>query len=182
MKRLTFLIVLVVAILGSIRIEAKADRDAQSYNMTRALEEMNNENFDAAGEYLAKELADNPKNSRACYWMSVIQFKAGDCGQAMSYVNQTIKYTPKKDNVYLGRAYASRAVLTTMAGDTITALDDYGKALKISPEDTEILEHYGQLLYELDRYDDADKIYNRIVAINPTSVMGYMGLGRDAHA
>lgn len=38
------------------------------------------------------------------------------------------------------------------------------------------------MLYELKRYDEADNAYRRIIAINPTSVMGYMGLGRDAYA
>lgn len=89
---------------------------------------------------------------------------------------------PKKDKEYTGRAYASRAHLYAIAGDTITAFADFNQAIKINPDDEDMQEAYGQMLYELKRYDDADAAYRCIIAINPTSVMGYMGLGRDAYA
>lgn len=56
------------------------------------------------------------------------------------------------------------------------------KAIRINPDDEDVQEALGQMLYELKRYDEADNAYRRIIAINPTSVMGYMGLGRDAYA
>lgn len=82
----------------------------------------------------------------------------------------------------MGRAYASRAQLYAITGDTIQSLNDFTTALKTNPADADILESYGQMLYELKRYDEADNNYRQIISINPASVMGYMGLGRDAYA
>ena len=182
MKHLTFAIIILSAVFGITRVEAKTDSAAQSYNMTRAMEELRNENTASASEYLTKEISKNPKNGYAHHLMALLHSGEEQYDQAMSSINLAIKYLPKKDINYLGRAYASRAELYAIAGDTITSLNDFNKALKINPDDADILETYGQMLYELKRYDDADKIYTRIVELNPTSVMGYMGLGRDAYA
>lgn len=180
MKHFTLAITLFLLIFGALQIDAKSNSEQESYNMTRAKEELRNGNKASAADYLTKEILANPKNGYAHLNLSSILFEAEDYNRAMSSLNLAIKHLPKKDTETIGGAYASRAKLYAIARDTISALKDFGEALRISPKDTDILEPYGQMLYELDRYDDADAIYNRIVAINPTSVMGYMGLGRNA--
>lgn len=154
----------------------------QSYNFTRALEEAKNGNKADAMDYLAKEVRENPNNGYAHMTMAILQADAENYNDAMTSINLAIKKLPKKDKEYTGRAYASRAHLYAIAGDTITALADFDKAIRINPDDEDVQEALGQMLYELKRYDEADNAYRRIIAINPTSVMGYMGLGRDAYA
>lgn len=154
----------------------------QSYNFTRALEEAKNGNNADAMDYLAKEVRENPNNGYAHMTMAILQADAENYNDAMTSINLAIKKLPKKDKEYTGRAYASRAHLYAIAGDTITALADFDKAIRINPDDEDVQEALGQMLYELKRYDEADNAYRRIMAINPTSVMGYMGLGRDAYA
>lgn len=154
----------------------------QSYNFTRALEEAKKGNNADAMDYLSKEVRENPNNGYAHMTMAILQADAENYNDAMTSINLAIKKLPKKDKEYTGRAYASRAHLYAIAGDTITALADFDKAIRINPDDEDVQEALGQMLYELKRYDDADNAYRRIIAINPTSVMGYMGLGRDAYA
>lgn len=154
----------------------------QSYNFTRALEEAKNGNKADAMDYLAKEVSENPNNGYAHMTMAILQADAENYNDAMTSINLAIKKLPKKDKEYTGRAYASRAHLYAIAGDTITALADFDKAIRINPDDEDVQEALGQMLYELKRYDEADNAYRHIIAINPTSVMGYMGLGRDAYA
>lgn len=154
----------------------------QSYNFTRALEEAKKGNNADAMDYLAKEVRENPNNGYAHMTMAILQADAENYNDAMTSINLAIKKLPKKDKEYTGRAYASRAHLYAIAGDTITALADFDKAIRINPDDEDVQEALGQMLYELKRYDEADNAYRRIIAINPTSVMGYMGLGRDAYA
>lgn len=154
----------------------------QSYNFTRALEEAKKGNNADAMDYLAKEVRENPNNGYAHMTMAILQADAENYNDAMTSINLAIKKLPKKDKEYTGRAYASRAHLYAIAGDTITALADFDKAIRINPDDEDVQEAFGQMLYELKRYDEADDVYRRIIAINPTSVMGYMGLGRDAYA
>lgn len=177
------LILLTLIAIVSISIVSFAQpQGKQSYNFTRALEEAKKGNNADALDYLSKEVSENPNNGYAHMTMAILQTDAENYNDAMASINLAIKKLPKKDKEYTGRAYASRAHLYAIAGDTITALADFDKAIRINPDDEDVQEALGQMLYELKRYDEADNAYRRIIAINPTSVMGYMGLGRDAYA
>lgn len=177
------LILLTLIAIVSISIVSFAQpQGKQSYNFTRALEEAKKGNNADALDYLSKEVSENPNNGYAHMTMAILQTDAENYNDAMASINLAIKKLPKKDKEYTGRAYASRAHLYAIAGDTITALADFDKAIRIDPDDEDVQEALGQMLYELKRYDEADNAYRRIIAINPTSVMGYMGLGRDAYA
>lgn len=182
-RKLKSLVIILIATLScTIHICAQPQSAKQSYNFTRALEEAKKGNKSEAMDFLTKEIAENPGNGYAHMTIAILQADAENYGDAMKSVNMAIKKLPKKDKEYVARAFASRAHLYTIAGDTIQALNDFNQAIKINPDDSDILETYGQLLYEMERYSDANDIYNRMVAANPTSVMGYMGLGRNAYA
>lgn len=169
-------------LMGCCYAMAQPQSVMKSYNFSRAVEEAKKGNNAEALDFLSKEVTENPNNGYAYFTMAILQADGEDYSRAMASINTALKKLPKKDKEYLGRAYASRGQLYAIAGDTIQSLNDYVTALKINPTDADILEDYGQKLYELKRYDEADKIYRHIVSINPASVMDYMGLGRDAYA
>lgn len=171
-----------IAIVGISIVSFAQHQGKQSYNFTRALEEAKKGNNADALDYLSKEVSENPNNGYAHMTMAILQADAENYNEAMTSINLAIKKLPKKDKEYKGRAYASRAHLYAVAGDTIMALADFNQAIRINSDDEDVYEAFGQILYELRRYDEADAIYRRIVSINPTSVMGYMGMGRDAYA
>lgn len=171
-----------IALVGIFSTSFAQPQGKQSYNFTRALEEVENGNKADAMDYLSKEVRENPNNGYAHMIMAILQADAENYNDAMTSINLAIKKLQKKDKEFTGRAYASRAQLYAIAGDTITALADFDKAIRINPDDEDVQEALGQMLYELKRYDEADKAYRRIIAINPNSVTGYMGLGRDAYA
>lgn len=171
-----------IAIVSISIVSFAQSQGKQSYNFTRALEEAKKGNNADALDYLSKEVSENPNNGYAHMTLAIFQADVENYNDAMTSINLAIKKLPKKDKEYTGRAYASRAHLYAIAGDTITALADFDKAIRINPDDEDVQEALGQMLYELKRYDEADNAYRRIIAINPTSVMGYMGLGRDAYA
>lgn len=176
------LLLTLLALVGIFSTSFAQLQGKQSYNFTRALEEAKKGNKADAMDFLSKEVSENPNNGYAHMTMAILQADAENYNDAMISVNLAIKKLPKKDKEYIGRAYASRAHLYAIAGDTIQALADFNHAIKINPDDEDVQEALGQMLYELKRYDEADNAYRRIIAINPTSVMGYMGLGRDAYA
>lgn len=172
----------IITIVGISTVSFAQPQGKQSYNFTRAIEEAKKGNNADAMDYLSKEVKENPDNGYAHMTMAILQADAKNYVDAMSSINIAIKKLPKKDKEYMGCAYASRAQLYAYAGDTISALADYNQAIRINPDDEEVQEAFGNMLYELKRYDEADAGYRRMIAINPTSVMGYMGLGRNAHA
>ncbi len=179
MKLKSLALLLLATCGGSGLTQAATDSAEDSYNLARAKEEYINDNNATAYDYLQKELKVNPKNGYAHDLMAHIQYEAENYSEAMSAINMAIKYLPKTDKEQRGACHASRAVLYAVASDTIAALKDFDQALKLSPEDTDIMEMYGQLLYKLKRYDDADALYNRIVSLDPTNIKGYLGLGRN---
>lgn len=176
------LLLTIIAIVSISTVSLAQPQGKQSYNFTRALEEAKMGNNADAMDYLSKEVSENPNNGYAHMTIAILQADAENYNDAMNSINLAIKKLPKKDKEYTGRAYASRAHLYAIAGDTIQALADFNQAIKINSDDEDVLEAFGQMLYELKRYEEADAAYRRIIAINPTSVMGYMGLGRDAYA
>lgn len=180
--KLKSILLTLIALISISSVSFAQPQGKQSYNFTRALEEAKKGNKADAMDFLSKEVSENPNNGYAHMTMAILQTDAENYNEAMTSVNLAIKKLPKKDKEYTGRAYASRAHLYAIAGDTIQALADFNQAIKINPDDEDVQEALGQMLYELKRYDEADNAYRRIIAINPTSVMGYMGLGRDAYA
>lgn len=182
MKLLKLAIFVCLTFFSAINASAQIESAMKSYNFSRALEEAKNGNNADALDFLQKEIAEHPNNGYAHFYVAILQADAENYGDAMKSINSALNKFPKKEKEFAARAYASRAQLYAMAGDTIKALSDFGTALRTNPKDADILENHAQLLYELKRYEDADANYRNIVELNPASVMGYMGLGRDAYA
>lgn len=173
---------LILALISvfSLQCHSFAQLTNKSYNFTRALEEANEGNIALALEFLNKEIIDNPKNGYAYLCMAVLQTDEKEYEDAMRDTNYAIKYLPKKEKKHIASAYGIRANLFAFAGDTVRALSDYETAVKLYPDNIDVLESYGQLLYELDRYDESQQIYQRLAYVNPGGILGYMGLGRNA--
>lgn len=181
MKLKSFLLSLLAVIFISAVSYAQPQGNL-SYNFTRAIEEFKKGNKAEAMDYLTKELNDNPDNGYAHMTVALLQTDAENYSEAMKSINIAIRKLPKKDKEFTGQAYACRAHLYGITGDTVEALADYNRAVSLNPEDEDLQETLGQALYELSRYDEADAVYRKIISINPAGVTGYMGLGRNAYA
>lgn len=182
MKLKSIVLTIAVLFIGIGIAYSQPQSVMKSYNFSRGLEETQKGNNADAMDFFNKEIKENPNNGYAYMSMAVLQMDANDFSSAQTSIEQAIRKLPKKDKEWLGRAYASRAHLYTIAGDTIKAIDDFERAIKVNPKDEDLYEHYAQLLYELKRYDEGSRLYREMVSLNPNSVMGYMGLGRNSYA
>lgn len=182
MKLKSIVLTLIALFIGIGVAYSQPQSVMKSYNFSRGMEEAQKGNNADAMEFFNKELKENPNNGYAYMSMAVLQMDANDYSLAKNSIEQAIRKLPKKDKEWLARAYASRAHLYTIAGDTVKAIDDFDRSIKVNPKDEDLYEHYAQLLYELKRYDEGSRLYREMVSLNPNSVMGYMGLGRNAYA
>ncbi len=164
----------------SLQVTSFAQPKKRSYNFTRAVEEAKEGNNTKAMEFLTKEVSENPKNGYAYMCMAAIYEEEKQYKDAMQNINVALKKLPKKDKKSTAMALTLRAHLFTTSGDTVRALPDLETAINLAPDEYEIMDSYANLLYELKRYDDSDRIYNRMVTGNPAGINGYMGLGRNA--
>lgn len=72
-------------------INAQISEKYQTYNVNRAIEELDNGNEAEAKKYIEKELAENPKNLYAMIWMGALNGSEGEQWKGLSQIDDAIK-------------------------------------------------------------------------------------------
>lgn len=153
-----------------------------SYNYTRGIEAIQNNNTEEALKYLNQEISEHPENSYAFAWVALVRVSTEEFGRALTASNIAIKKIPSKDKEYKSFAYSTRAQVFLNINDTVHALKDYAQAIALTPEDDRLYNTRAQVYYEQGKYDLADNDYRKMISLKEGDVMGYMGLGRNANA
>lgn len=153
-----------------------------SYNYTRGVEAIQNNNTEEALDYLNKEIADHPDNGYAFAWVALVRNYNEEYGRALTAANIAVKKIPSKDKEFKAFAYSARASVFLNLEDTIQAIKDYTQAIALTPEDDRLYNARAQIYYEQDKYDLADNDYKKMISLKEGDVMGYMGIGRNANA
>ena len=141
-------IIISLLFLCSIQIGAQKVKRPDSYNYTRGVEAIQNNNVEEALEYLSKEINENPDNGYAFAWIALVQIHLEKYGQALTAVNMAIKKIPSKDKEYTSFAYSTRASVYLNLEDTVRAIKDYSQAISITPEESDIYSKRAQIYYE----------------------------------
>ena len=153
-----------------------------SYNYTRGVEALQQENFKEALEYLNKEVDENPKNGYAFAWLAFIYNTHNEYGQALTASDKAVKLVPKKDKEYRSFALNVHAQIYVNLEKPDNALKDYAQSIKENPDESDTYKYRAQLYYEKEEYDLSDNDYKQMIRLDQGDVMGYMGLGRNANA
>ena len=176
-------VLLLALLLGGMQATfAQKIKRPDSYNYTRGVEAVQNNNAEEAIEYLNKELEDNPDNGYALVWIATVRNYQEEYGRALTAVDLAIKKIPKKDKEYRAFAYMVRAATHIALEENEKALSDMASAAKETPEDIDVYGRRADLYYYMEKYDLAEKDYQKVVSIDPGNVRGYMGIGMCANA
>lgn len=175
-------IIICLLYLCSAHALAQKVKRPDSYNYTRGVEAIQNNNVEEALKYLNKEVKEYPGNGYAFAWIALVQNHLEEYGQALTAANVAIKKIPSKDKEYMSFAYSTRATIYLNLEDTIRAIKDYSQAISFTPEEPEIYSKRAQIYYEQGKYNLADADYYKMISLDEGSVMGYMGIGRNANA
>ena len=175
-------LILSILVLCSSVMLADNIKRPDSYNYTRGVEAINNNNAEEALDYLNKEINDHPDNGYAFAWIALVRNYNEEFGRALTAANVAVKKIPSKDKEYKAFAYGTRAQVYLNLEDTIQALKDYSQAINIVPDDDRLYNQRAQVYYEQGKYDLADKDYLKMISLKEGDVMGYMGIGRNANA
>ena len=175
------IVIAVFAIVGLSGAALSQDRkEMQTANFSRAMEALQNRDLEEMLKYLAYEEKNNPKNGYAYSWHAYALYNAAQYGHALDKASLALKYLPKKDKEYVVFTHHTRS-------DIYVALDDYDKALaelntaaKLDGKEEKTFQKRGELCYQMKKYDLSDKDYRQCLKINDNSLMGLMGLGRNA--
>ena len=174
--------ILSILVLCSSAILADNIKRPDSYNYSRGVEAINNNNAEEALDYLNKEINEHPDNGYAFAWIALVRNYNEEFGRALTAANVAVKKIPSKDKEYKAFAYGTRAQVYLNLEDTIQALKDYSQAINIVPDDDRFYNQRAQVYYEQGKYDLADKDYLKMISLKEGDVMGYMGIGRNANA
>ena len=175
-------ILLSIFIVCSSVLYADNIKRPDSYNYTRGLEAIQNNNLEDAITYLNKEISEHPENGYAFAWVALVRNHGEEYGRALTAANIAVKKIPSKDKEYKAFAYSTRASVFLNLEDTVQAMKDYAQAITLTPEDDRLYNARAQVYYEQGKYDLADNDYKKMISLNEGDVMGYMGIGRNANA
>jgi len=157
----------------------KKEKQTESYNYKRAMEAYDNEDYDEAMTYLLREVAENEKNGYAHLWMSGIYTAKEEYGRGLSAANNALKYLPAKDKEMVSASYEIRAHIYLGLKDTLKAIDDMDAALRVTPENEAVIELKGDTYWEMERYDESNACYMKLIEMDEASALGHMGYGRN---
>ena len=174
--------ILSILVLCSSAMLADNIKRPDSYNYSRGVEAINNNNAEEALDYLNKEINEHPDNGYAFAWIALVRNFNEEFGRALTAANIAVKKIPSKDKEYKAFAYGTRAKVYLNLEDTIQALKDYSQAINVMPADDRLYNQRAQVYYEQEKYDLADKDYQEMISLKAGDVMGYMGIGRNANA
>lgn len=176
-----YLILSILVLCSSVMLADNIKRP-DSYNYSRGVEAINNNNAEEALDYLNKEINEHPDNGYAFAWIALVRNYNEEFGRALTAANVAVKKIPSKDKEYKAFAYGTRAQVYLNLEDTIQALKDYSQAINIVPDDDRFYNQRAQVYYEQGKYDLADKDYLKMISLKEGDVMGYMGIGRNTNA
>lgn len=174
--------ILSILVLCSSAMLADNIKRPDSYNYSRGVEAINNNNAEEALDYLNKDINEHPDNGYAFAWIALVRNYNEEFGRALTAANVAVKKIPSKDKEYKAFAYGTRAQVYLNLEDTIQALKDYSQAINVMPDDDRLYNQRAQVYYEQEKYDLADKDYQKMISLKAGDVMGYMGIGRNANA
>lgn len=129
----TYFLAIITFLFGVQLAIAQNIKRLDSYNYSRGVEAIQNNNAEEALEYLNKELEDNPDNGYALAWIAVVRNYQEEYGRALTAVDLAIKHIPKKDKQYKAFAYIVRAEVYVGLGENEKALADFTSAIKETP-------------------------------------------------
>ncbi len=157
------------------------NRDKNSYNINRAQECMEKDDYDSAREFINKELADNPKSAIAYDMLGYIFLRDEAYGSALTAYTNARKHYPKKDKEGLVRCCYYLARTHLCLEDTVAAISTYKEALDYNSDDTDCLEELADVYFYTRQYPLAEELYVKLHKLNPGNAYPYYGLARNAY-
>lgn len=174
--------VLAFALLCAVQTLLAANKQAETFNMQKAYEAFQNQDYQTAVDCLNKELADDAKNGYAYLWMAIAYTTVDDYGSMLTNSDKAIQYLPKKDKESRGVAFNLRSSAYSGLGQQDLALADISEAINLDPKDVDYLNSRAQIYFEQFQYELADADAKKITELEPGNPLGWLCLGRNADA
>jgi serine protease Do len=121
--------------------------------------------FENAKHYAEKCYAINPKLHYTNYVMGYYYNNTKQYEKAIKYYSLAITYSDKKNNI--DQLYLERGIAYALNNQLQIAINDYNKSLEINPNNYDALWNKANVLYGLNRYNEACECMSKLVAKKP---------------
>ncbi len=151
---------------------------AQSY-YDKALEAYKAEDYDKSLELFKQELEINPKNYIAFYFTAIIYDSQDKKAQALTNINQALKYVTPKEKIWVASCLKARGDIYEGIENHESAITDYTAALKYNPKDENLFLRRAEVYFRTHQDSRAILDYNQVLKLNEGNVKAWTGLGRS---
>ncbi|MCH4156721.1 MAG: tetratricopeptide repeat protein [Muribaculaceae bacterium] len=162
------------AIITLISLTAIAD------DYDRGVDAYNNGNLSTAKQYFDACISENPKDVKALTARSLIFQQSEMPNEALSDINDAIKYNNKHYYKNISPLYEIRGNIYVDIDEYAKAIDNYTKAIK---KDKKNDSHYfkrANAYYLAGDIEASDADFNTVIKLNPEDPGAYTGLARNA--
>ena len=195
-KFFTIILSALVLTLSCGQAYAQKTKTDNDYNLQRAWEALREENDEAkALDLVNRQLKETPDNVQALLLRTRLNRKKGEYGAALSGVNHALKVNkPKKSEIAMSTLHWWKGHIYQDMGDTQKSSESLGKAYALARKDNKenlqgISFDYGCSLALLERYDEADAVFDAMLKEDETDAAAMVGKastmierGRDREA
>lgn len=148
--------------------------------LRKGLEAYQNDDAASALKHYNNYIKNYPDDSDVLYLRAIVLSDEYDrYNDALSDVTYAIKAHAKKTITNKASLYRLRASIYEAIDDYDAALADYNAALKLAPENTDILCSRAQIYYDRDDYNLSNKDYNEVLRIDSNCLKAEIGLARN---
>lgn len=139
----------------------------------------NQGDYAKALEHFTNHLNSSPKDAVVLHGRALVYSLYTEYANALSDINNSIKYYPKKDKENISKAYLARADIYANIEELEKALGDYNEAIKIDPKSIGAISKRANFYFYTREYSKSDQDYNFILRMDESQFFAYGGLGQN---
>lgn len=178
MKKKIFAIVCTIVLVTASTVNTFAEGVdyTQTFNFQRGLEAIMKDDVDEAFKFFTLEVNENTENGYAWAWIAALHGWSGDYGNALTAVNTSLQYLPQDDAAYMSMSYDIRGKIHFILEDTTNAINDFNRVVEFDPDNIQIYLNLAEIYYELGSYDMSSENFKKLLSVDKSLMIGYMGL------
>jgi tetratricopeptide (TPR) repeat protein len=127
---------------------------SQSYNLQSGINNFTEDKYDEALDFFTKEIAQNPKESQAYFYNSLIYAAKDELAKALTQVNLAIQFNQTNDTL-LCKYWQTKGNVYVKLKDTLKFENAYEKAIKLAPTNVDVYVHRATNYFQFELYDKA---------------------------
>ena len=195
-KIFTILLSALLLTLPCGQAQAQTNKNANDYYLQRAWEALREENDESkAMDLVTRQLRETPDNVNALLLRVRLYRSRREYGTALSDINHALKVNkPKKSGVPMSTLYWWKGHIYQDMNETVKSCEAFGKAYTLARRDNrdnlqDISFDYGCLLALLERWEEADAVFDAMLKEDETDASAMVGKastlisrGRDSEA